>query len=154
MNKKQEIYWCLKENDHDALLDLFDRDPNTVRRGLTRASCDKDEYIARQVAAFFGFLAQKRASSQPEYFRETIRRRLWGMNDESGNMDWVAPEIIANIVAAEPDLFGEFAPIMIEAALKEPIFFPSLLKAVNTLASKDKKLIEYHLPRLERLFGS
>lgn len=154
MNYRQEIYRCLKENDHDRILDLFDRDPSSVRRGLTRVTYDKDEDIAGRAAAFFGFLAKERASSQPEYFREIIRRHIWGMNDESGNMDWRAPEIIANIVVAEPDSFGEFAPIMIEAALKEPIFYPSLLKAVKALASKDMKLIEYHLPSLERLFGS
>ena len=47
-------------------------------------------------------------------------------------MDWRAPEVIAHIVAAEPDLFGEYAPVMIEAALMEPIFYPSLRKAKNT----------------------
>lgn len=151
VNYKEEIFRYLKENNCDALLDMFDRDPHGLRRGLTRLTYDRDEDLAGQAAAFFGMLAKKRAASWPEYFREIIRRHLWAMNEESGNMDWRAPEVIAHIVAAEPDLFGEYAPVMIEAALMEPIFYPSLRKAKKILASKDRKLIEYHLPSLERL---
>ena len=89
--------------------------------------------------------------SHPEFFRETIRRHIWAMNDESGNMDWLAPEIIGQIVAAQPRMFEEFASIMIEAALKEPPFYPSLRKAVKLLAGTDKNLIQHQLSRLQEL---
>jgi len=151
MIKKQEIYQLIDENSFDLLLNKFDREPNAVRKYITMAAYAQDEKFRQKAIEFFGFLAEKRAAARPEYFREIIRRRLWGMNEESGNMDWSAPEIIGAIIAAEPKLFKEFAPVMIEAALCEPIFHQGLLKAVERMSTKDKKLIEYHLPRLQEL---
>lgn len=151
MNKKQEIYQLLEKNSFDQLLDKFDREPNTVRKYMTMATHSQDENFRRKAIEFFGFLAEKRAAAYPEYFREIIRRHLWGMNEESGNTDWSAPEIIGAIIAAQPELFKEFASVMIEAALPEPIFHQGLLKAVEMMAAKDKDLIEYHLLRLKEL---
>ncbi|MEL7564101.1 MAG: DVU0298 family protein [Dehalobacterium sp.] len=148
MNKKQEIYQLLDEGSFDLLLSKFDQEPNTVRKYITMATYAQNEKFRQKAIDFFGFLAEKRAAGQPEYFREIIRRHLWGMNDESGNMDWSAPEIIGAIIAAQPELFKEFASVMIEAALSEPIFKPGLIKAVKMMASKNKELVEYHLPML------
>lgn len=149
--KKSDIYGLLKKEDYDGLLELFDETPDMVRRYLTMASFSTDREISEPAIKSFGFLALKRGRGKPEFFRETIRRHIWAMNDESGNMDWRAPEIIGQIVAAQPTLFKEFASIMIEAALKEPVFYPSLQNAVKLLAGTDQKLIEYQLTRLQEL---
>ena len=66
VNYKEEIFRYLKENNCDALLDMFDRDPHGLRRGLTRLTYDRDEDLAGQAAAF-GMLAKGRL--WPEYFR-------------------------------------------------------------------------------------
>ncbi|MGI6679199.1 MAG: DVU0298 family protein [Dehalobacterium sp.] len=151
MTQKEAIYRLLAKRAFDQLLELFDEKPNVVRKYVTMASQHRDEVFRRQAIDFFGFLAEQRAADQPEYFREIMRRHLWGMNEESGNIDWSAPEIIGAIIAAQPALFKEFAPIMIEAALCEPVFHPGLLKAVKRMAAQDEELIEYHLPRLKEM---
>lgn len=153
MSKKQEIYHLLEEKSFDQLLTKFDQEPNLVRKYVTMAAYAKDEDFRQKAIGFFGFLAEKRAAANPEYFREFIRRRLWGMNEESGNMDWSAPELIGAIIAAQPKLFHEFASVMIEAALIEPIFHDGLKKAVAMMAAKDEELISYHLPRLKCIMG-
>lgn len=149
MSTKQEIYHMIEAKAFDRLLDFFDRRPNMVRKYVTMATHHENETFRRQAIDFLGFLAEKRADARPEYFREIIRRHLWGMNEESGNMDWSAPEIIGAIIAARPNLFGEFSSVMIEAALHEPVFYQGLLQAVRMMALQDKKLIAYHLPRLK-----
>lgn len=148
---KHKVLELLRKDAYDELMSLFDLDPSRVRRYLTMATFAEDDVIREKTVNCFGFLAKKRGRTQPEFFRETIRRHIWAMNDESGNMDWLAPEIIGQIVAAQPDLFGEFASIMIEAALQEPPFYPSLQKAVKLLAGTDKKLIQHQLSRLQEL---
>jgi len=151
MNKKAEVYQLLEKGFFQQLLILFDQNPNMVRKYVTMATYEQDEKIRRPAIEFFGFLAEKRAAAKPEYFRETMRRHLWGMNEESGNIDWSAPEIIGAIVSAQPELFKEFAPVMIELALNEPVFHEGLLKAVKMMGAKDERLIEYHLPRLQEI---
>ncbi|NLC76028.1 MAG: hypothetical protein GX750_00145 [Clostridia bacterium] len=148
---KEKILGMIQKEDYYGLLEHFDDNPGLVRKYLTMASFAREEKTGEQVAKCFGFLARERGASHPEFFRETIRRHIWAMNDESGNMDWSAPEIIAEIVAAQPILFEEFASIMIEAALKEPVFYPRLKKAVKVLAGTDPKLIEYQRSRLQEL---
>jgi hypothetical protein len=150
MNKK-EIYQLLEKGFFQQLLIFFDQNPGMVRKYVTMATLVQDEKIRRPAIEFFGFLAEKRGAVKPEFFRETMRRHLWGMNEESGNIDWSAPEIIGAIVSAQQKLFKEFAPVMIELALSEPVFHEGLLKAVKMMGAKDESLIEYHLPRLQEL---
>jgi hypothetical protein len=151
MNNKDEVYRLLMENKFERLLGLFDQQPNMVRKYVTMATHHREAGLRQQAVNFFGFLAEKRAVSRLEFFKETIRRHLWNMNEESGNTDWSAPEIIGAIIAAQPELFKEFAPVMIEAALAEPIFHQGLMRAVERMAAHNTELIEYHLPRLKEL---
>lgn len=148
---KGKIFALLEQENYDEILTLFDAEPDLVRRYLTMATYARDAALSEPAVRCFGFLARARGQAQPEFFRETIRRHLWAMNDESGNMDWRGPEIIAQIVAAQPALFAEYASFMLEAALAEPVFYPSLRKAVALLVAADPKLIEYQRTRLEAL---
>lgn len=148
---KHKVLELLRKGDQEELLNLFDLAPSQVRKYLTMAAFAEDDIIRERTVNSFGYLAKMRGESLPEFFRETIRRHVWAMNDESGNMDWLGPEIIGQIVAAQPRLFEEFASIMIEAALREPVFYPSLQKAVKLLAATDKKLIQHQLSRLQQL---
>ncbi len=120
----------LLEEDTDTLIKLFDKDPSSVRRLITRYSYSPNEDI--QKAAIDGFynLSKQRAITQTNFFREIIRRHIWGMNDEGGNIDWSAPEIIGAVIAGQPKLFYEFISIMFYTAYEEPFFHTSLLKAL------------------------
>lgn len=148
MDKKQMIFEKLQKKEYDSLLDLFDQNPNLVRKYATMATYYTENSLGYNALEFFSYISKKRAALKPEYFREIIRRHIWGMNEEGANIDWSAPEIIGAIVASEPELFGEFASIMIMAAIEEPIFHKGMFEAVKMIGLKDRKLIEYHLPKL------
>ena len=149
--RKGEIFALLEREAYEEILALFDVQPDGVRRYLTLAAYAPEESISEAAVKGFGFLARARGQTRPEFFRETLRRHLWAMNDESGNMDWRGPEIIAQIVAAQPGLFGAYASYMLEAALAEPVFYPSLKKAVALLVAADPQLIVYQRTRLKAL---
>jgi hypothetical protein len=149
MDNKQKIYGLLEDKQFERLLDLFDQDPNLVRKYMTMAAFYMEKTLGKNALEFIGFLSEKRAAQKPEYFREIIRRHIWGMNEEGANIDWMAPEIIGTIIASEPGLYGEFTSIMITAAIDEPIFQKGMFKAIRMLGPKNKELFEYHLPRLK-----
>ena len=67
---------------------------------------------------FFRFLSENRSSLKPKYFGETIRRHIWGMNEEGSNNDWSVPEIIGGIIAGNLSLFGELTTIMINCCYR------------------------------------
>jgi len=146
---KEEVYRLLLDHRFETLLDLFDRERNTVRRYLTMATCRDDGVLRWRAIEFFGYLAEARAGADPGYFREIIRRHIWGMNEEGANVDWSAPEIIGSIIASQPALYGEFATVMICAAIDEPIFQKGMLWAAGEIAARDRSLLDYYLPRLK-----
>jgi len=73
---------------------------------------DDDELIRRRAVEAFGALAAIKARTNLAAVRETIRRMLWAINDESGNSIWLAPEMVGEILANVPELIPEFARLI------------------------------------------
>jgi hypothetical protein len=69
---------------------------------------DGDELVRWRAIEAVGQLAALRARTSLEGPRQTIRRMLWAMNDESGNSFWHAPEVIGEVIARVPRLTKEF----------------------------------------------
>ncbi|MDR1604951.1 MAG: hypothetical protein LBS10_09240 [Gracilibacteraceae bacterium] len=134
---KNEFYRLLRRGDFAAITDIFDQNPLAVRRLLTRLSYAPADDLHRNGILCWRELSARRATARPDFFREVIRRHIWGMNDEGGNIDWSAPEIIGAIVAGAPELYAEFIPIMRMAAEAEPLLHPSL-QAALTMLSRDQ----------------
>lgn len=148
---KSSIRALVEAGDTSALLARFDEDPSRVGRFLKRLAYAPDDACHANVIACFRMLSRERSASMPTLFREIIRRNLWEMNEEGGNVAWSAPEIAAAVVAGAPERYGLFASYLIMAALDEPTFQPSLLVAADLLAEADPALVEEFLPKLEAL---
>ena len=129
-----EFELLIAEGDFDAVLCWFDKYPAAVRRLLTRITYSSDVLLHKNAIVAFRVLSKERATRTPEFFREVIRRHVWGMNDEGGNIDWSAPEIIAAIITGCPELFSDFIPIMYHAAVAEPTFHDSLYRGLEMIA--------------------
>ena len=123
---KSGVRALVEAGDETAILALFDEDPHRVQRFLKRLACAPDAAHHARTVACFRMLSRERSAGMPEFFRETIRRSLWEMNEEGGNVAWSAPEIAAAVVAGAPERYGRFASYLIMAALDEPTFHPSL----------------------------
>jgi hypothetical protein len=75
----------------------------------------------RAIEAVGGIAAWKtRGGGSPEPVRDMLRRLLWGMNDESGNSHWSAPDVIAEILVNVPELIAEFAAPLLDHLDSEP----------------------------------
>lgn len=87
---------------------------------LTALTYDRDPQVAWNAVRALGLSAALIADSDPEYVRVHLRRLTWLLNDESGGIGWRAPESLAAVIAAKPELFAEFVPIVISILDMEP----------------------------------
>lgn len=138
---KSAVRKIVEERDEDALLRLFDADPDRVRRYLTRLAYDPDSPIHDEAVRCIMVLSRERSDEAPEFFLETMRRHIWAMNEEGGNIDWSAPEMVAAVVAGNPSKFGAFFSYAFCAAVDELTFQPSLVRAYDLVASVDADLV-------------
>jgi len=105
-NLETVIEWCREDRGLVRSLSalLFDREPLMCWKAI--------EALGRASAIVF--------TDDPERVREVIRRQLWQMNDESGNVGWYAAEAVGEILYNVPDLIGAFAEILPAFFVEEP----------------------------------
>lgn len=60
-----------------------------------------------------GLIVSKMADSSMEDARIVMRRLLWHMNEESGNIGWGIPEAMAEVMANHPRLAGEYDRMLV-----------------------------------------
>ncbi|MDR2493350.1 MAG: hypothetical protein LBD25_07860 [Coriobacteriales bacterium] len=139
---REALYQALSEGDFDQVLAAFDQDRSRVLRDLARLTYAPGDALCGQAVAALRGLSERRAAQDPEFFREVIRRRIWGMNEEGGNIDWSAPECVAAVIAGSPSHYREFVTVMFCAAADEPIFADSLRAALKLLKESDPSLLD------------
>ena len=128
-----QVAELLNKGDFEALPKLFDENAESLRRHLTKLSYSANDDLKARAIHGFKVLSEHRAAENQKFFLEIIRRHVWGMNEEGGNNDWSAPEIIAAVIIGQPKLYIQFIPVMFYAAVVEPFFRPSLTVALNML---------------------
>jgi hypothetical protein len=65
-----------------------------------------------RAAAALGACVAAMARKTPEKARIVMRRLLWHMNEESGNLGWGVPESMAEMLAHSPLLAEEFSRVL------------------------------------------
>lgn len=69
--------------------------------------------LRHRAAAALGRVVARLAESRPEDMRNVMRRLMWHMNEESGNIGWGIPEAFGEIAAACPQAGKEFHRVLI-----------------------------------------
>jgi len=67
-----------------------------------------------------GLVAAEQAVTDPVFVRGHLRRLVWLLNYESGGIGWQAPEALGAVIAARPDSFADFIPILVSLPDMEP----------------------------------
>ena len=67
-----------------------------------------------------GRVSAVRARGDVERVREMIRRTVWLMNDESGGLLWLGPQVLGAVLANVPALCGEFLEVLASFLEEEP----------------------------------
>ena len=141
----------IEERDLVALLVLFDEDPDRVRRYLMRLAYDPHDPHHDETIRALQYLSAERSDAMPEFFLETMRRQIWAMNEEGGNISWSAPEVVVAVVAGNKARFGDFFSFAFEAAKDEMVFQPSLVKAYDLMAAQDADFVAGYAAEIEAL---
>ncbi|MBQ9020533.1 MAG: hypothetical protein IJ113_00760 [Eggerthellaceae bacterium] len=148
---KKLIEQMVEGRAYDALLASFDEDPDATRRFLVRLAYDPQAPLHDETIRVLRFLSKERSAAMPEFFLETMRRQIWAMNEEGGNIAWSAPEIVVAVVAGNPKRFGDFFSFAFEAAVDEMVFQPSLVKAFDLMAETNPEFVAEYAPKIEML---
>ena len=80
-----------------------------VMKYLIAASYDKEDIRTWRAIEAMGFVARH---ARVDAVRETTRKLLWSMTDESGGIGWSAPEMLGEIVRANPAEYRDLIPLI------------------------------------------
>lgn len=113
----------------------------------------RDEQLARRAVQALGWAARVRSEEDVEQVRDRIRRLIWSMNHESGNLVWRAPEMIGEMIVGVPQLASEYTRVLASFINLEP-FEGGVHGAVARIATVDPSAVEYLTPYLESVTAS
>jgi hypothetical protein len=83
--------------------------------------------------------------------RDTIRKLLWTMTEESGGIGWSAPDMIGEIIRSDFAEFSDVIPIL-WSYREEESFRPGVLWAMNRLAELRPDLLSFVCDDVDELF--
>lgn len=113
-----------------------------ITRFLVRLTYTKDDLLRCQATEALGLVSAIISDNDPEEIRDLIRRFLWTMTEESGTVNYGAPEAVAEIIYNRPQLYADLAPMMITAAIDEAVFQRGMLWAIGRLAGQVNYILE------------
>lgn len=146
---EKQLRDSLAEGRYEAIEELASS-RKRVLSALNALTYDPDPLIAWRAVEAIGVAAGRIASRDPEFVRGHIRRLLWLLSDESGGIGWRAPEIIGEIIRAQPHAFQDFAVALTALLDMEPEdavrFRPGALWAIGRVAQALPEAVESAIP--------
>ncbi len=150
----------LAKRDFDGVM-AWAQTQRSPQRVLFSLALDDDELTSWRAIEAVGRLAGLQAEVDLEKVRDSIRRLLWLMNDESGGLGWRSPELIGEILVNVPSLINEFGRLLTSYFKEEPFergawhavariapiepgLFADLAPEVETAVKDKDPLIRYH----------
>jgi len=135
---KKKVRELLIDYRVDEIVGYFDNEPR-VRRALMSLLFDKDPGICMRAVFALGKVSGLEAKTDMEAVRETIRKILWQMGEESGGLCWYGSEAIGEILINVPELVNDFWNILVVYTKEEP-FERGSYRALFRLAGEYGKL--------------
>lgn len=134
INKKDFIS-LLQKDDFETIQKESLQNKN-ILSWLISLSYDKEDPLSWKAIDAMGHVAKAYIEIQDvETLRNTIRKLLWSMTDESGGIGWRSAELIGEIIYAEPSLFEDIIPIL-WSQREEESFLESVLRSMIKLSKK------------------
>jgi|GEM_PF-1543512 len=135
---KSALRKILQERDWPELFRWWDAERG-AQRALLSVQFDNDEAIKRSALEALGRICGRIYPADSEWVKGLVRHFLWGMNDESGNLIWHAPEALAEILFNCPDLIEEYTPVVVSFA-EDPAFTRGVLAFIQRLSALHPEL--------------
>lgn len=110
---KAQIKNWLSADDWEANLPLLTALDGKAAVGPLFSFLLLGEPMAQRAAVGMGIVVAGMAERSPESARNIVRRCMWHMNEDSGNIGWGIPEAFAEILVRSPLLFREFHRVLL-----------------------------------------
>ena len=134
---KQDLREALERNDLEAVAAFAIGDKKAIPL-LVRIAYDKDTLAGWRAIKAVGLAAKEIVKTDDGFMRETVRRLLWSLSDESGGIGWSAPELLGEIVSADPKRFSDIIPLIAQVyEVEEEVFRPGVVYALARIAETD-----------------
>lgn len=131
---KQTVTAALEAEDYETILTLAFQS-RKILSVLIRLAYEKETLTGWRAINAIGKVASVFVRSNYDFLRETIRKLLWSLSDESGGIGWAAPEILGEIVSADPEKLSDIIPLITEVYyIEEKVFRPGVLYALKRIA--------------------
>lgn len=132
---KRDFICLVEEESFEQIEKVSLGNPN-VFGWLISLSYDKENSMSWKAIQAMGHVAKAYVEAEKfESLRNTIRKLLWSMTDESGGVGWRAAELIGEIIYASPALFKDIIPIL-WSQREENSFLESVLRSMIKLSNK------------------
>lgn len=131
---KRTIQHALDQNDLEGIASLAQRNRRVIST-LIRMAYDKETLAGWRAIKAIGRAAKALVKTDEEFLRVTMRKLLWSLSDESGGIGWSAPEILGEIVSADPEKFSDIIPLIAGVyEIEERVFRPGIVYALARIA--------------------
>ena len=110
---KQTLRAILQENDWLVRSEELDAIPAREWIGPLFSCLPLGGDTTDRAAVLLGRAVSRLAEEHVEEARNVVRRLMWHMNEESGNIGWGIPEAFAEVLIQNRRMADEFAPILL-----------------------------------------
>ena len=117
------------------------------QRALLTAQFHPDRLIKWRALEALGWICHYIYHQNPPRVRAIIRHFLWGMNYESGNLIWHAPEALSEIFVRLPLLIDEYG-LITASHIEQPAFARGLLFFLARLSPLNGEIFQEYLKKL------
>lgn len=148
---KKTVKRLLETESFDEIVALAVKDKGTLR-WLIAAAYDKEDVVSWRAIEAMGLAARSLSRDRVEVVRDTVRRLLWSMGEESGGIGWSAAEMLGEIVAGNPDPFTDIVPI-IWSFKDELMFKAGVVWAMGRIAQVRPDLVQFVKAELPSLLA-
>ena len=149
MSSKQKVITLLQEKKFNELAELVVKKRGLLQY-LQRLLYNRGDLICWRAIEGYGWVADKLAGEDPEFVRDMLRRQMWSANDESGGIGWSAPEVMGEIIYHRPQMFEEFASIVI-SFFDEIMLRQGVVWAAGRMAQASPELVHEAVSELSVL---
>ena len=144
--QKKRLKKLLQEGDLQGIVAMSSEDRGVINH-LFSFSYDKGDVMTWRAIEAVGLISKEVSMEDPEFVRNTTRRLLWSMTEESGGVSWSAPEMLGEIIRSNPEEFGDLIPL-VWSNRNEDVFKAGVIWAMGRIAEVAPAKIVFILQEL------
>lgn len=129
---KNKVRGLLEAHECEAVAEMARQDRSVIR-WLISLAYDKEDVVSWRAIEAVGVISRNFSKEMMEVLRDTVRRLLWSMGEESGGIGWSAAEMLGEIISGNPDAFNDIVPIL-WSFKEEDMFRAGILWAMGRIS--------------------